>query len=105
MTTQFDQVSVVKKANIYFDGKCVSHTVLFADGTKKTLGVLFPSSLTFNTSAAEIMEINAGKCKVTLAGESTAKEYQSGQQFSIPANSSFQIKTLETVDYVCHFLP
>nr|WP_315486611.1 pyrimidine/purine nucleoside phosphorylase [uncultured Undibacterium sp.] len=104
MSTQFDQVSVIKKANIYFDGKCVSHTVIFADGTKKTVGVIFPSALTFNTAAAEIMEINGGKCRVTLAGETQAQEYQSGQEFSIPANSSFHIETLETLDYVCHFI-
>ncbi|WMW82365.1 pyrimidine/purine nucleoside phosphorylase [Undibacterium cyanobacteriorum] len=104
MSTQFDQVSVVKKANLYFDGKCVSHTVLFADGSRKTIGVIFPSTLVFNTGAAEIMEINAGKCRVTLAGQSEAVEYQTGQSFSIPAQSSFTIETIETLDYVCHFV-
>ncbi|NOT16529.1 MAG: pyrimidine/purine nucleoside phosphorylase [Sulfuriferula sp.] len=101
---QFDQVSVVKQANIYFDGKCVSHTVLFADGTKKTIGVIFPSELVFNTGLPEIMEINAGKCKVKLAGESEWKTYQAGEQFSVPGNSHFDIATLETLDYVCHFV-
>lgn len=104
MSTQFDQVSVIKKANIYFDGKCISHTVLFADGGKKTIGVIFSSNLTFNTAAAEIMEINSGKCRITLTGENEAKEYSTGQQFSVPANSSFQIETIETLDYVCHFV-
>lgn len=104
MTTKFDQVSVIKKANLYFDGKCVSHTVLFPDGSKKTIGIIFPSSLTFNTGAAEIMEINAGVCRITLAGDNTFKEYRAGQSFSVPANSSFQIETLETLDYVCHFI-
>ena len=61
--SQFDNVSVKKAANVYFDGKCVSHTVLFADGTKKTVGVIFPSNLTFNTAAPEVMELNAGACK------------------------------------------
>jgi hypothetical protein len=102
--SQFDQVSVVKQANIYFDGKCVSHTVLFADGTKKTIGVIFPSQLVFNTGLPEIMEINAGKCKVKLAGESEWKTYQAGEQFSVPSNSSFDIETVETLDYVCHFV-
>ena len=58
--SQFDNVSVTTKANVYFDGKCVSHTVQFADGTRKSVGVIFPSSLTFNTGAPEIMELNAG---------------------------------------------
>jgi purine/pyrimidine-nucleoside phosphorylase len=102
--SQFDNVSVVKKANLYFDGKCVSHSVLFADGTKKTIGVIFPSSLTFNTGAAEVMELNAGKCRIKLKGESEWKTYSGGQQFNVPANSSFDIETIETLDYVCHFV-
>jgi uncharacterized protein YaiE (UPF0345 family) len=104
MTTQFDNVSVVKKANIYFDGKCVSHTVLFADGTKKTIGVIFPSTLKFNTAAAEIMELNAGKCRIRLAGATDWSTYEGGQKFDVPANSSFDIETIDTLDYVCHFV-
>jgi len=104
MDSQFDQVSVVKKANIYFDGKCVSHTVLFADGSKKTIGVIFPSSLVFNTGAAEIMELNAGKCNIRIQGESEWKTYEGGQKFSVPANASFEIETVETLDYICHFV-
>lgn len=104
MTTQFDNVSVVKKANIYFDGKCVSHTVLLADGTKKTIGIIFPSTLKFNTGAAEIMELNAGKCRILLADATEWNTYEGGQQFEVPANSSFDIETVETLDYVCHFI-
>lgn len=104
MTTQFDNVAVVKKANLYFDGKCVSHTVLFTDGTKKTLGVIFPSALTFNTGAPEIMELNAGKCRIRIKGESEWKSYEGGQRFNVPGNSSFDIETMETLDYVCHFV-
>ena len=104
LSQQFDQVAVVKKANIYFDGKCVSHTVLFADGSRKTLGVIFPSSLVFNTAAAEIMELNAGRCRIRLKGQDNWEEYAAGQQFQIPANSSFEIETTETLDYVCHFM-
>ena len=103
MTTQFDNVSVVKKANIYSDGKCVSHTVVFADGSKKSVGVIFPSSLVFNTGAPEIMELNAGKCRIRLKGETEWKTYEGGQSFNVPGNSSFDIETLETLDYVCHF--
>ena len=103
MSNQFDNVSVVKKANVYFDGKCVSHTVVFADGTKKSVGVIFPSSLVFNTSAPEIMELNAGKCRIRLKGETDWKTYEGGQSFNVPGNSSFDIETIETLDYVCHF--
>ena len=103
MSTQLDNVSVVKKSNIYFDGKCVSHSVLFADGAKKTIGVIFPSSLTFNTGAPEIMEIVGGKCKVRLDGATEWATYEAGQQFEIAGNSKFDIETVETLDYVCHF--
>ena len=101
--TQFDNVSIVKKANLYFDGKCVSHTVLFPDGTKKTCGVIFPSSLTFNTGAPEDVEINGGVCKIKLAGSNDWQTYAAGQTFSVPGNSSFEIETIEILDYVCHF--
>ncbi len=100
---QFDGVSVVKKANVYFDGKCVSHTVLFADGSRKSVGVIFPGKLTFNTSAPEVMEINAGACKVKLPGAAHWRTVRAGEQFEIPGNAAFDIETLETLDYVCHF--
>ena len=101
--SQFDNVSVLKKANVYFDGKCVSHTVVFPDGTKKTIGVIFPSSLTFNTGAPEIMELNAGSCRIRVKGQGDWKTYSAGQQFAVPGNSSFDIETLEMLDYICHF--
>lgn len=101
--SQFDRVSVVKKANVYFEGKCVSHTVLLADGSRKSLGVILPSKLTFNTGAPEVMELIEGRCRVTLAGERAATEYLGGQSFKIAGNSSFVIEALEPVHYVCHF--
>lgn len=100
---QFDNVSVKKKANVYFDGKCVSHTVLFPNGTRATVGVIFPSMLTFNTGSPELMEINSGACKVRLNGESDWKTYGAGEKFTVPGNSSFDIEVTETLDYVCHF--
>jgi hypothetical protein len=100
---QFDHVSVKKKANVYFDGKCVSHTVLFPNGTRSTIGVIFPSTLTFNTAAPELMEINAGACKVRLQGETEWKAYGAGEKFTVPGNSSFDIEVTEMLDYVCHF--
>jgi uncharacterized protein YaiE (UPF0345 family) len=101
--SQLDQVSVLTKANVYFDGKCVSHTVLLADGTRKSVGVILPSTLVFTTGAAEIMELVDGRCRVKLAGETEARDYQGGQSFSVPANSSFEIEALDAVHYVCHF--
>lgn len=101
--SQFDNVSVVKKSNVYFDGKCVSHTVILADGTRKSVGVILPATLTFNTGAPEIMELINGKCRVRLAGTDTWVDYAGGQSFNVVGNSSFDIEVLETLDYVCHF--
>ncbi|MCI0505828.1 MAG: pyrimidine/purine nucleoside phosphorylase [Gammaproteobacteria bacterium] len=101
--SQFDNVSVVKQANVYFDGKCISHTVLFPGGARKSVGVIFPSQLTFNTAAPEVMEINKGKCRVRLKGEKDWKTYNAGQSFNVPGNSAFDIETVEMLDYVCHF--
>ena len=101
--TQFDNVSVVKQANVYFDGKCISHTVRFADGTSKTVGVILPSSLLFTTGAPEIMEGVAGSCRIRLHGESDWKTYAAGQSFAVPGNSSFEIACDEPYHYVCHY--
>ena len=101
--SQFDNVSVVKKANVYFDGKCVSHSIQFADGTKKSVGVILPSTLTFNTGAPEIMEGVAGSCRVRLKGASEWTTYGAGQSFNVPGNSSFDIACDEPYHYVCHF--
>ncbi|MDQ1834637.1 pyrimidine/purine nucleoside phosphorylase [Massilia scottii] len=101
--SMIQNVAVSKKSNIYFDGKCVSHTLLLADGSKKTVGVIFPSQLTFNTAAPEVMEIVAGKCRVKLAGSDAWQDYAAGERFSVGANTAFDIETTETLDYVCHF--
>lgn len=101
--SQFDNVSVVKKGNVYFDGKCVSHTVILADGTRKSVGVILPSTLLFNTGAPEIMELIEGKCRVRLKGEESWKTYEGGQSFNVPGDSSFDIETVEALHYVCHF--
>lgn len=103
MTDKIDNVSVTTKANVYFDGKCVSHTVQFADGTKKSVGVILPATLTFNTGAPEIMETVAGSCRYKIKGEDW-KICQPGQSFNVPGNSSFDIEIVgEPYHYICHF--
>ena len=105
ITAKLDGVAVTTQANVYFGGKCVSHSVQFADGTKKTVGVILPSSLTFNTGAPEVMEGVGGSCRVKLKGESEWKTYGEGQSFDVPGNSSFEIAVAEgeAYHYVCHF--
>ena len=100
---RLEGVSIDTKANVYFDGRCVSHTVRLADGSRKSVGVILPSKLTFETAAPERMELVAGRCRVKLAGSGTPSEYQGGQSFDVPGQSSFEIEALEPVHYICHF--
>lgn len=101
--SQFDNVSVIQKANVYFDGKCVSHTVILAGGVRKSVGVILPSTLTFNTDAPERMEIVAGSCRYKLADAADWKTVKAGESFDVPGKSSFQIEQSEPLHYVCHF--
>lgn len=103
MTTESIQASVRTKANVYFDGKCVSHSLELPDGTKKSVGVILPSTLKFNTGAPEVMELVEGACRVRLAGSEGWAEYRGGQSFSVPGNSSFDIEVTQALHYVCHF--
>lgn len=104
MTTQtIDGVTVNTQANVYFDGKCVSHGITLADGTKKSVGVVLPATLTFNTGAPEIMECVAGSCEYKLDGADTWIPSNPGEKFSIPGNSKFDIRVTESYHYICHF--
>ena len=104
MTTEKLAVAAVAtQANVYIDGKCVSHSITLADGTKKSVGVILPATLTFNTGAAEIMECVAGGCEYKLAGSDAWQKSGPGEKFSVPANSSFEIRVAEAYHYVCHF--
>jgi uncharacterized protein YaiE (UPF0345 family) len=101
---KFDGVSVATKANVYFDGKVVSHTVHFADGAKKTIGLIYPGSFTFTTGAPEVMEIVAGACRYRLKGESDWRDCGAGSSFAVPGNSAFDIEISEGIaEYVCSF--
>lgn len=103
MSTQFDHVSIAKKANVYADGKCISYSLTFPDSTRKTVGVVLPPSITFGTDVPEIMEIVAGKCRVRIGEDGDWKTYEEGQRFQVPANTSFDVEAQEPVHYVCHF--
>ena len=102
-TTHISGVTVATQANVYFEGKCVSHSITLADGTKKSVGVILPATLTFNTGAPEIMECVAGGCEYLLAGASKWVKSGPGDRFSVPGHSSFQIRVSEAYHYICHF--
>lgn len=95
--------TIATRANVYFDGKCISHSIELPDGTKKSVGVILPSTLTFTTGAPERMELVDGTCRVRLAGGQTWAEYAGGQTFEVPGQSSFDIEVLRPVHYICHF--
>jgi uncharacterized protein YaiE (UPF0345 family) len=99
---QFDQVSVGKKANVYFDGKCVSHTVTLADGTRKSVGVILPSTLRFDLTTKEVMEVVGGTAYVSINGEAE-KSFSAGQSWTVEAGAYFVIRADQPVHYVCHF--
>ncbi len=104
MTTEsIAGVTLTTKANVYFDGKCVSHGYTLADGTKQSVGVVLAATLTFGTAAAEIMECVAGACEYKLDGESEWKKSGPGEKFSVPANSKFDIRVAEAYHYICHY--
>ena len=101
---QFNNVTVVKKANIYFGGQVTSRTVKFDDGTYKTLGIMVPGEYEFGTEAAERMEIMQGELDVLLPRSSTWQRIKGGETFDVPANSGFKLRVLEITDYCCSYL-
>ena len=102
-TEQIAVATVTTQANVYFDGKCVSHSITLADGTKKSVGVVLQSQLTFNTGAPEIMECVAGDCEYKLAGSNEWRKSGPGEKFSVPGKSSFEIRVAQAYHYICHF--
>ena len=100
----FDNVSVVIQANIYFEGKVTSRTILFPDGSKKTLGILLPGEYHFNTDAPEHMIITEGLVEYRLNENDDWTRIEQGGEFNLPGNSSFDIRALTIADYVCSFL-
>lgn len=103
--TEFKGVTAVTKANVYFEGRVVSHSLLFPDGAKKTLGLIYPGQYHFGTDKAEVMEIVAGACRVKLDGQTAVAEYQGGQRFEVPARSGFDIEVSQGLcEYICSFV-
>ncbi len=101
----FANANVTAKANVYFDGRVVSHTLVLETGERKTLGLIYAGEYHFTTGAAELMEIVAGECTVVLDGETEKKTYAVGTEFNVPANSGFTITVPGGIcEYICSFL-
>ena len=104
MPASFDNVSVSTKANVYFDGKVVSHSLVLADGRKKSLGVIFPGEYHFGTGDPEVMEITAGACEVVLDGSTETLAVAAGSAFDVAGNSGFMIRVTDSpCEYICSF--
>ncbi len=104
MVAEFKNVTVIKKGNVYFDGNVTSRSIIFADGSRKTLGVMLPGEYEFNTSDKEIMEILAGDLDVLLPGSVEWRAVKDGETFEVAANSSFKLKVRRLTDYCCSFV-
>lgn len=102
---EFRGVTAVTKANVYFNGNVVSHSLLFPDGSKKTLGLIYPGKYHFGTDKAERMEIVAGQCEVQIDGQTAVNTYAGGQLFDVPAKSGFNIEVKAGLcEYICSFI-
>ncbi|WP_284643903.1 pyrimidine/purine nucleoside phosphorylase [Paenibacillus silviterrae] len=102
--SQFENVTVATKANVYFDGKVTSRTVLFADGTKKTLGIMMPGEYEFGTDVKEIMEIQQGELKVLLPDQTEWLQISGSGEFTVPAGKKFKLEVTTVTDYICSYI-
>ena len=100
---QFENVTVVKEVNSYFEGKVTSRTLIFPDGAKKSLGVMLPGDYEFGTDTKELMEIMSGELDVLIPASSDWKSIKGGQSFDVPASSKFQVKVKTITDYCCSY--
>ena len=101
---QFKNITVEKKANIYFEGKVISRKIIFGDGSIKTLGVMLPGQYEFNTDSKELMEITSGKLEYQLLNHTDWITITDGMNFSILKNSSFKVKIIQIVNYCCSYI-
>ena len=102
--SEFKNVTVIREANVYFEGKVTSRTILFDGGCKKTLGIMLPGDYEFNTGAPELMEILSGELEVLLPGSSSWKAVKGGESFDVPGDSKFALKVKSVTDYCCSFI-
>jgi purine/pyrimidine-nucleoside phosphorylase len=102
---EFKNVTIVKKTNVYFGGKVTSHTILFPNGTKKTLGSTMPGDYEFGTAEKEAMEILAGEFEILLPGLNAWRKVRTGDSFEVPAHSKFKLKISKLTDYCCLYIP
>jgi len=101
---QFENVTVMVEGNSYFDGAVTSRTILFHDGSKKTLGFMQVGEYEFGTDAPELMEITSGEVEVLLPHAKEWQTIQAGESFEVAGSSRFKIKVHSISDYCCSYL-
>jgi len=102
--TELKNISIIKEANIYFDGKVTSRAIVLEDGTKQTLGIMLPGEYTFDTNQAEIMEMMSGELEIRLPNETEFRKLNTPETFKVPANSKFDLKIKTVTDYCCSYI-
>tara|TARA_B110000438_G_scaffold289236_1_gene323599 strand:- start:1170 stop:1484 length:315 start_codon:yes stop_codon:yes gene_type:complete len=102
--TEFKNVTVQKKSNIYFDGKVISTKIIFEDGSIKTLGVMQPGDYEFDTKDKEVMDILSGELEVRIQGALVWQKINTGKSFEVPASSKFKMKVLRITNYCCSYI-
>jgi uncharacterized protein YaiE (UPF0345 family) len=103
LVEKFENVSVSATINLYFEGKVQSRSVWFADGLRKSLGVILPGTYEFGVGDREEMEVVVGSCEVILPGETEWKRFEAGEIFHLPANSRYSLRCDEVLQYLCGF--
>tara|TARA_B100000212_G_C27180112_1_gene449963 strand:+ start:18 stop:335 length:318 start_codon:yes stop_codon:yes gene_type:complete len=99
----YKNVDVTKVANIYFEGKVISRNIFFEDGSKKTIGVMLAGEYEFNTVSREVLEIISGELKFKVDNNDDWELIKKGMSFKVPKNSSFKVKVMKLVNYICSY--
>jgi hypothetical protein len=102
--SNFENVTIVKAANVYFNGAVTSRSMVFPDGSKKSLGVMLPGRYEFGTDEKEIMEILSGELEVLLPDSDVWVSFKGGDVFEVPANARFSLKVDVLTDYCCSYV-
>lgn len=99
-----ENVKVSIRANIFENGRCQSRTVLFPDGTKKTLGVYLPGEFEFDSDGPERVLMTSGEVEVLFPGDKTWNLVREGETYDVPAGISFRVRSRDVSEYICEFL-
>ena len=100
----FKNVTINKKANIYYDGAVTSRVIYLESGEMKSLGIMMPGNYELATDKKEIMEIQSGKLKIQLPGSDEWQSIDGTYTFEVPAKSKFKLEIFEVTDYICSYV-